>query len=106
MQVAQAQLRPIAFSRAHLKSFVGDYGAIRISFENGTLLLNRSDRPRWQKNLRLEPVGSDDTFQVQGTEDLRLRFTKKGLDLLHGSEKDREPFERKGTAKAGKLPTP
>jgi DNA-binding MarR family transcriptional regulator len=89
-----AQLHPVVIAAAHLQTLVGDYGTISVRYADGALRLNRSDRPKWQKNLLLAPLSADDTFQVEGSEDLRLRFTRSGLDLLHGSEDEREPFTR------------
>jgi len=91
---AEAQLHPITIAPAHLQALAGDYDTISIQYADGALHLNRSDRPKWQKNLLLTPLNADDTFQVEGSEDLRLRFTKSGLDLLHGAEDEREPFVR------------
>jgi hypothetical protein len=91
---AEAELHPVVISSDHLQALAGDYGTISIRYENGELRLNRSDRPKWQKNLLLIPVRADDTFQFEGSDDLRLRFTKGGLDLLHGGEEEREPFPR------------
>jgi hypothetical protein len=91
---AEEQLHPVVLSPGQLQALAGDYGTISIRYDSGELRLNRSDRPKWQKNLLLVPIRTDNTFQVEGPDDLRLRFTKDGLDLLHGSEDEREPFPR------------
>lgn len=91
---AEAELNPVTFDKEQLQSLAGNYGPVTLRETATGLLLSRSDRPRWQKDLPLTPLAADGTFAVQGFDDLRARVTGNTLVLLYGSEDDREEFQR------------
>jgi retinol-binding protein 3 len=65
----EAKLRPVNLPPDALQNLAGDYGARRVSAENGALYLQMGDRPR----MKLVPLASN-TFAVEGMDAPRLRF--------------------------------
>jgi hypothetical protein len=51
----EAELNPVTLDEAVLKSFVGVYGPRTITFENGELYYQRTDRPKY----KMIPMGAD-----------------------------------------------
>ncbi len=89
-----AQMNPAAIPREKLQTYVGSYGPITLRLADDGLRLSRSDRPRWQQDILLTPMTQDGLFSVESFDDLRIRLTPASLDLLHGSEDERESFPR------------
>ena len=90
----EAQMHPVALPRETLQAYAGSYGPITLRLADDGLRLSRSDRPRWQQDILLTPMTQDGLFSVESFDDLRIRITPASLDLLHGSEDERETFPR------------
>lgn len=89
----RAALNPPVHTAQDGSGLVGRYGAIDIRMENGDLRLYRADRPRWPQGARLKAMTDDGLFAMEGTDDLRFRFTADGLQILRPGAAP-EPFER------------
>lgn len=87
------KLHPPAMTAAQLTAAVGHYGPIELRNENEVLRLYRPDRPNWPQGVKLSPLTDDGIFAMTGTDDLRVRISDSGLELLrrNGSV---EPFSR------------
>jgi hypothetical protein len=68
----QARLKPVAVAAETLKSYAGDYGPRKITFENGDLFYQRGDGPR----RKMLPMG-DDLFRFDELDYFRLKILKK-----------------------------
>lgn len=76
----RARLEAPVLDPAELERLAGRHGAIEIRYDAGVLRLFREDRPRWPQGARLVPMSQDGLFSMEGTDDVRFRFT--GGDLL------------------------
>lgn len=75
----EARLHPVAIPAARLRPLAGSYGRNRIVLRDGTLWLERADRPA----ARLMPMTGDGLFAVEGYDDaLRLRLTGPAMEML------------------------
>jgi hypothetical protein len=74
----EASLHPVTVSPGWLEARVGRYEDVEVSLREGNLWLTRRDRP----TRRLLPLTPDGLFEVQGSNVLRVRFTRTGLELL------------------------
>jgi hypothetical protein len=75
----EARLHPVAVPAARLQPLAGSYGRNRIVLRDGSLWLERADRPA----TRLIPMTGDGLFAVEGYDDaLRLRLTGPAMEML------------------------
>ncbi|SDE12833.1 S41 family peptidase [Kordiimonas lacus] len=72
LQSAQAKANPVSVNAATLASYVGTYGPRTLTLEDGVLHYQREGRPVH----RLTPL-SDDTFMLDGLENIRLQLVKE-----------------------------
>ncbi|MEI9991073.1 MAG: S41 family peptidase [Rhizomicrobium sp.] len=100
----EARLHPVTIARAPLQALAGTYGTITLRLTDDGLRLDRADRPRWQQDLLLTPMTADGVFGVESFDDLRVRLTGSTLELLHGSEAEREVFPRDAASGAAASP--
>jgi hypothetical protein len=86
----EARLHPVSISPKQLQTLAGDYGEVSVAFRDGVLWLARPNR----QTRRLSPLKSDGLFAVEGVEILRVRFIRKGLQLLYHGEPAPRLFEK------------
>jgi len=65
----EVERNPVTIDEVTLRTYVGDYGPRKVSFENGNLFYQREGRPKY----KLIPMG-DDTFSLEGMETFRIKF--------------------------------
>jgi peptidase S41-like protein len=86
----EARLHPVSISPKQLQTLAGDYGEVSVAFRDGVLWLARPNR----QTRRLSPLKSDGLFAVEGVDILRVRFIRKGLQLLYHGEPAPRLFEK------------
>lgn len=67
-----AALNPVSLTKEALRSYVGTYGPRTITLEGETLSYQREA----QAKRRMTPIG-DDTFMLEGVDNLRLKFLRE-----------------------------
>jgi hypothetical protein len=72
MEGLKAELNPVTVAMEALKSYAGDYGPRKISFENGCLFYQRDNQPR----MKMIPM-REDYFRFDETESFRLKIMRK-----------------------------
>ncbi|MFT3744206.1 MAG: S41 family peptidase [Pyrinomonadaceae bacterium] len=85
LTAAEALLSPVRTSAIDLTKLTGKYGKtsegygeLTIKLDDGTLWLERPERPR----SRLIPLNKDGLFAIEGNDLLRARITEKAVELL------------------------
>ncbi|TFG81007.1 MAG: hypothetical protein E4H23_00545 [Chrysiogenales bacterium] len=68
----QAELHPAVFTEETLKSYAGDYGPRKITFENGSLFYQRENGAK----MKMIPM-NEDYFRFEEIEYFRLKIVKK-----------------------------
>ncbi len=68
----RARLSPVAVAEETLRSYAGDYGPRRITFENGSLFYQRADGPR----VKMLPM-REDLFGFAELDYFRLKIVRK-----------------------------
>jgi hypothetical protein len=93
-----ARLHPVTLTTAQLQGLAAHYGEanvgfgeVDIVFHDGSLWLNRPNRP----TVRLVPLTADGVFGIEGNEQLRARLTGKTLELLWWDDPKPRVFGRK-----------
>ncbi|MHC4943457.1 MAG: S41 family peptidase [Planctomycetota bacterium] len=71
LKTLEASLNPLTLAEEELKAFTGDYGPRKIFMEDGVLVYQREDRPKYQ----LIPLG-DDLFMLKDLEFFRIQFAR------------------------------
>lgn len=67
-----ASLNPLSLPKEALRTYVGTYGPRTITLEGDTLFYRREA----QAKRRMAPIG-DDTFMLEGVDNLRLKFLRE-----------------------------
>jgi hypothetical protein len=67
-----AELHPVTITEETLRSYAGDYGPRKISFEDGSLFYQRGNGPK----ARMMPMG-EDYFRFAEMPSFRLKIVKK-----------------------------
>ncbi|MFZ5979502.1 MAG: S41 family peptidase [Candidatus Zixiibacteriota bacterium] len=67
----EAKLNPFEISEAVLREYVGTYGPRKVTLDNGSLLYQREDRPKY----RMVPM-ADNLFRFEDLEYFRARFER------------------------------
>lgn len=78
----RARIEKPVLDQAALEQLIGQYGAIEIRYDAGSLRLFRPDRPRWPQGARLIPMTLDGLFSMEGTDDVRFRFAAGDLQIM------------------------
>jgi hypothetical protein len=68
----------VTLSPKQLRASTGRYGEVKVELRDGALWMARPER----QARRLVPLNADGLFAVEGVDELRVRFTKKALELL------------------------
>lgn len=94
----EARLHPVTLPTAQLQALAAHYGQagvgfgeIDVVFHDGSLWLNRPNRP----TARLVPLTADGVFGIDGNEQLRARLTAKALELLWWDDPKPRVFARR-----------
>jgi hypothetical protein len=88
----ESRRNPITLSRSEMEVYTGTYGPRKITFEDGGLVYQREDRPKY----RLIPMAKD-LFALDGLDFFRLRFEEiegkagRVVGLYEGGRQDMNP---------------
>ncbi len=89
----EGRLHPVTVDAETMRAAAGTYGPIELRYSEAGLRFYRPDRPHWPQGLLLQPLSDSGVYALEG-DDIRIRFTADGLELVRPGDGAPEPFKR------------